>query len=97
MDEDARKKAVNQDIKHYKELKKINSSDEFNTYFNLLTKTAADKMLWAFTGDNVKTFDDFLRARGEVTSYLYPIQEVRGADAMAKHLEQQLNEYYNQA
>lgn len=97
MDEaEAHKQGLNDQLKAYQKLKKINSSVEFNDFFDLIIKTASDKMIWAFTGDNIKTMDDFYKVRGEVISYLYPIQEIKGADAMSKQLTQQLNEYYNQ-
>lgn len=91
-----REEGIKRDIKALDKLRKINQSDEFNDYFDLILKTAGEKMIWAFTGDNVKTWDDFLKVRGEIVAYLYPIQEVRGADAMKKHLEEQLRNFYGQ-
>ena len=82
------------DIKAYSALKNINKSTELDAFMDLLVKTAAMKMQWAFIGDNIKSWDDFLKLRGEVVSYLYPIQEVRGADSMVQHLTEQLNEIY---
>lgn len=82
------------DIKAYSALKSINKSVELDAFMDLLLKTAAMKMQWAFVGDNVKTWEDFLKVRGEIVSYLYPIQEVRGADAMINHLNEQLKEIY---
>lgn len=95
LNEEQAKQGIEQDLKAYKKLQKINKSEEFNDFFDLITKTAADKMVWAFTGDNIKSWDDFLKVRGEIISYLYPLQEVRSADAMAQHLKDQLDSYYN--
>lgn len=100
MNEEAQTKAhedgIKSDLRALEKLKRINGSQEFNDYFDLILKTASEKMVWAFVGDNVKTWDDFLKVRGEVVSYLFPIQEVRGADAMEKHLKEQLDSYYKQ-
>ncbi len=93
----AHKQGLNDQLKHYAKLKKINGSVEFEEFFDLLIKTASDKMIWAFTGDNIKDINDFYKVRGEVIAYLYPIQEIKGADAMSKHLNDQLSEYYGQS
>lgn len=85
---------IKKDINAYKKLSSINKSKEFDEFFELLLKTVSQKMIHAFTSDKIKTFDDFLLLKGEIISYLYPIQEVKSADAMAKHLEEQLNQYY---
>jgi hypothetical protein len=82
------------DIKHYEKLSKINDSQEFNDFFDLQIKTVADKLLWSVTGDNIKSWDDFCKLRGEIIAYLYPIQEIRGSKAMKKQLTDNLNEYY---
>lgn len=92
----AHREGLESDLRALEKLKRINDSQEFNDYFDLILKTASEKMVWAFVGDNVKTWDDFLKVRGEVVSYLFPIQEVRGADAMEKHLKEQLDSYYKQ-
>ena len=86
--------SLNEQLKLYSKLRKINGSAEFNDFFDLIINTAANKMIWAFTGDNIKTMDDFYKVRGEVISYLYPIQEIKGADAMSKQLREQLSQYY---
>lgn len=97
MDEaEQHKQGLEDQLKAYAKLKAINNSKEFNEFFDLIIKTASDKMVWAFTGDNIKTIEDFYKVRGEIISYLYPIQEIKGADAMSKQLTQQLNDYYNQ-
>lgn len=86
--------------KAYQKLKKIADSPEFKEFFDFQLKTVADKMLWAFTtgkdGDNIKTWDDFCKVRGEIVARLHPIQEVYGAEAMLKYLSNQLNTYYKQ-
>lgn len=87
-------KGIEEDIKLYSKLKNINNSQEMNDFFDLVTKTVTDKLLWVFIGDNVKDWDHFCKVRGEIIALLYPIQEVRGADAMAKHLHEQLDSLY---
>lgn len=78
----------------YAKLAKLGKSAELNEFLDLLIKTTAEKMVWSFTSDNVKTWDDFLKVRGEIVSYLFPIQEIRGAGAMEKHLKEQLDTFY---
>lgn len=85
---------INKDINAYKKLNKLNRSQEFETFFKLLLDTAANKMIWAFTGDNIESYADFCKVRGEIIAYLYPIQEVRSSDAMVKQLQEQLDNYY---
>lgn len=87
--------AVEEDMKGYSKLKKLAKSEDINQLMDLLIKTAGQKMVWAFTGDNIKDWNDFCKVRGEIISYLYPIQEIRSADAMEKHLKEQLDSYYN--
>lgn len=86
--------ALKDDIKHYEKLSKINDSQEINDFFDLQIKTVADKLLYTITSDNIKSWDDFCKVRGELIAYLYPIQEVRGAKAMKKQLVENLNQYY---
>lgn len=96
----AHKEALEQDIRVYKKLRDVKKSEELNTFMDLLIKTAAEKMMWVFTagkdGDNVKNWDDFVKVRGEIIAYLYPIQEIHGADAMVKHLQMQFEKYYGE-
>lgn len=98
--EDDFKKAQDEQIKAYEKLRKIADTDEFKDFFDFQLKTVADKMLWCFTtgkdGDNVKSWDDFCRVRGEIVARLHPIQEVNGAEAMKKYLKKQLDDYYKQ-
>lgn len=94
-DEEKAKQALKDDIKNYSSLKAINKSEEFNTFFDLQIKTVAHKMMSLFTGNGPKDWDEFCRIRGEVIAALYPIQEVRGAESMIKHLTEQLNQLYN--
>jgi len=86
--------SIQRDIKNYEKLSRINKSQEFNDFFQLQLDSAAQKMVWAFVGENIKNWDEFCKVRGEVTAYLYPIQEIRGADAMKKQLLTNLNQYY---
>lgn len=96
----AHKEALEQEIKAYKKLRDIKKSEELGTFLDLLMKTAGQKMMWAFTtgkdGDNVKSWEDFVKVRGEILAYLYPIQEIHGADAMIKHLQSELTRYYGE-
>lgn len=95
MDDQVHKEALDKDLKNYKKLEKINSSEEFNTFFDLQVDTVVQKMLACFTGTGPKDWDDFCRIRGEVVAYLYPIQTIRGAKAMQKQMKEQLDTYYN--
>lgn len=98
MDEaEQHKSAINDQLKVYARLNRINNSQEFNDFFDLVQRTVSEKMIWAFTGDNIKTMDDFYKVRGEIISYLYPMQEVRGAEALSKQLKEQLESYYGSA
>lgn len=85
---------VQKDIKVYSALKNINKSDELDAFMDLLVKTASEKMLMAFTTETIKDFSSFMKLKGEIASYLYPVQEVRGAKAMEETLTNQLKEYY---
>lgn len=91
---------LKEQAKQYAKLKRISEQDEFKDFFDFQLKTAADKMLWVFTtgkdGDNVKDWDEFCKARGEIIARLHPIQEVYGADAMLDYLTKQLQQYYQQ-
>lgn len=95
MEEQTYKDALNQDLKNYKKLEKINSSEEFNTFFDLQVDTVVQKMLACFTGTGPKDWNEFCRIRGEVIAYLYPIQQIRGSKAMQKQMKEQLDDYYN--
>lgn len=86
-------KGIKQDIRAYKKLGKIKDHDEVEAFFDMIIDVAAKKMLWTFTDKNVENWDDFCKARGEVISYLYPIQQVYGADVMVDHLKAQLDQY----
>lgn len=86
--------AINKDLRVYRKLNELNKDPNFDAYFELLIKTCSDKMIWAFTGNNVKNWDDFCKVRGEVVALLFGVQEVRGSDAMVKHLSAQLEDYY---
>lgn len=97
---EAYKDSLQEEIKHYGKLKKVSQSQEVSELFDLMLKTTVDKMIWAFTtgkdGDNIKSWDDFCKVRGEVVARLQPIQEVRGAESMEKYLLEQLSGYYKQ-
>lgn len=89
-------KALNEELKNYKKLERINKSDEFNDFFELQMATVVQKMLSCFTGKGPEDWDAFCRIRGEVVGMLYPIQQVRGAKAMQKQIQAQLDTMYNQ-
>lgn len=92
--EDAQK----EQIKAYKKLQKIADSEEFNEYFDYQIKTVADKMIWCFTtskdGDNIKSYEDFCKVKGEIVARLQPIQDIYGAENMVTYLQSQLDNYY---
>ena len=90
------KEAIEEELKSYAKLERINKSDEFNDFFNLQIDTVSKKMLTCFTGSGPKDWDEFCRIRGEVIGILYPIQQIRGAKVMQKQLKEQLDSFYNQ-
>jgi hypothetical protein len=96
MDEAKQKDAINEDLRAYKKLEKINNSQEFDDFFQLQITTVVQKMLSCFTGKGPQNWDEFCKIRGEVVGMLYPIQQVRGAKVMAQKLQEQLDAYYNQ-
>ena len=87
--------AIQEDLKNYAKLSRINTSAEFNDFFELQITTVTQKMLSLFTGTGPKNWEDFCRIRGEVVGMLYPIQQVRGAKVMQAQLREQLNSMYN--
>jgi hypothetical protein len=91
--------ALKEDIKYYQDLKKVASNPDVKPLFDLMLKTVADKMIWTFTtgkeGDNVKSWEDFCKVRGEVIARLHPIQEALGAGSMEKYLKEQLDKFYS--
>lgn len=90
----AQKEAVEKELNAYTKLAKLGDNKALNDFLDLIIKTTAEKMVWTFTGDNIKSWEDFLKVRGEIVSYLFPIQEIRGAKAMQQHLREQLDTYY---
>lgn len=92
---DDTKRALEQDLKNYTKLDKINGSEEFEAFFDLQMDLVVKKMLECFTGKGPQTYDEFSRIRGEVLGMLVPIQQVRGAKFLKKQIKQQLDEYYN--
>lgn len=96
MDDRQHREALNEDLKAYKKLDKINNSQEFDDFFQLQITTVVQKMLACFSGKGPKDWEEFCKIRGEVIGMLYPIQQVRGAKVLAKQLQDQLDTYYNQ-
>lgn len=94
MDNLPAKEDMLKDVNAYRALKNINKSEELDAFIDLLIKTVSQKMLGMFIGESIKTWDDYLKLRGEIVAYMYPIQEVRGAKAMEDALTKQLKEYY---
>lgn len=94
-DQEQYKKSIEDDLKAYKKLDKINDSDEFNDFFELQVDMVAKKMLAAFTGEGPKDWNAFCKLRGEVVGALWPMQQVRGAKAVQKQLREQLSSFYN--
>lgn len=91
---------VKDQIKEYRKLQDVANDENFEVFFNMQLNTVAQKMLWCFTsgkdGDNIKTWDDFCKAKGEIVARLEPIQEIYGAEHMIKYLEEQLQQYKQQ-
>jgi hypothetical protein len=87
-------KALKEEILAYRKLQDIAITDEFEQFKNRLVKTVATKMIYAFTSESIKTFDDFCRIRGEVIARLQPLQEIAQAGEMAESLEKNLKDLY---
>ena len=90
----AAEEAIKAQRKYFAELRKLAQSDDVQKLFERDMRVAIDKMLWTFTGNNVKTWEDFTAVKGEVASLLARIQEVNGAEVFEKKLQAQLKEYY---
>lgn len=88
------KSAVQKELNAYKELNRLNKSGEFDVYVDTIIKLCTVKMVDAFIGDKVKTFEDYLALKGEITGLLLPIQDVRSAEALQSKLQESLNEWY---
>lgn len=97
--DDTTRDSIKEEILAYRSLQGIADSEGFEEFFKLLIKTVADKMIWTFTsgkdGDNIKNWEDFCKVRGEVIARLQPIQEIKGAKAIADHMQEQLDTYYS--
>lgn len=91
-----KQKALDDEIKSYSKLERINDSAEFNDFFALQIDTVTQKMLTLFTGKGPGNWDEFCRIRGEIVAMLYPIQQIRGAKVVKRQLREQLDTYYNQ-
>jgi hypothetical protein len=92
MDEDIQQ--LKKDIQAWKKLQSVAMTDEFDQLRNTLVKTVTGKMMLAFTGDSIKTIEDFYKVKGEVVARLQPLQEITGAGEIAEQLEKQLKENY---
>lgn len=85
--------ATRQQINAYRALQDVANEDNFKTFFDMLIKDVATKMMFCFEGENIKNYEDFCRAKGEIVARLQPIQEVYSAEFMIAQLEQQLQVY----
>lgn len=88
--------AQKEEVAAYRRLETLSVQNEFKEYSDRLIKTVAEKMIFAFTGDAIKNWDDFCKVRGEVHARLQPLQEVHEAGAIARTLEEKLKEFYAQ-
>ena len=86
--------ALQEEIQAYRKLQSIGLTEEFQEYSNKLLKTVTDKMIYAFTSDNIKSIEDYYRVKGEIIARLQPLQEVFEAGAIAENLQSKLKEYY---
>lgn len=93
-DEKKHKAAAKAEISAYRKLVAVGKSKELDDFFDFLLKTVTEKMVWSFTSKNIKSWEEFLEVRAEIVSYLYPLQEVRGAESIVQGLEAKLQEYY---
>lgn len=88
------REAIKEEIKRYRDLQHVTDNEAFKAYSSLLIDTVVNKMIWAFTENNIKDWNDFCKLRGEIVARLQPLQEVHGAQAMIEQLTQQLNQYF---
>ena len=95
MDNEEQKLLVEQEVKSYQKLEKINQSAEFQDFFALQVDTAVQKIMQLVAGNGPKDWDEFCKVRGEIIGILYPIQQVRGSKTIIKQLTEQINTYYN--
>lgn len=96
MDEEIQrdKELLKKDIQAWKKLQSVAMTDEFDQLREALIKTVTGKMMFAFTGDSIKTMEDFYKVKGEIVARLQPLQEITGAGEVAEQLEQQLKENF---
>lgn len=87
-------KAKEQEITAYRKLESLGMTDEFQEYSDMLVRTVASKMMFAFTSNSIKSWEDFCLVKGEILARLQPLQEVHEAGAMATHLEQEIKNFY---
>lgn len=90
----AHKEGVEKDIRKLEALKRLNGNPDAEPVFELLINTAVERMIGAFTSDKIKTMEDWYKEKGRVEADLFPLQEIRGAEAMRDALKARLNEYY---
>lgn len=95
--QDPNKKALQEEAQAYRKLQSLGMTEEFKEFSDRLVKTAADKMIYAFTSDSIKSWEDYCRVKGEIIARLQPLQEVFESRAVAMKLEENLKEYYANA
>lgn len=98
---DKQQEAVQENLRAYKKLSKINKSDEFDDFFQYQVTQVVQKMLSCFTQPGEKSpapknWDEFCILRGEILGMLIPMQQIRGADFIVKQLQEQIDNMYNQ-
>ncbi len=87
--------AMREEINVYSKLKELKNSEGFGDFLVFLTRATSVQMMTAFIGNDVKTWEDFLKLRGEVVANLRILQEVGGAEMIEKQLTDQLKKYLN--
>lgn len=96
MDDDKKAlEAMKEEINVYSKLRELKSTEGFDNFLIFLTRATSIQMMTAFIGEDVKTWDDFLKIRGEVVANLRILQEVGGAEVIEKQLTDQLKKYLN--
>lgn len=88
------KEGLEKDIRRLEALKRLNGNPDAEPVFELMINTVVERMIGAFTSDKVKTIEDWIGEKARVEADLYPLQEIRGAEAIRDALKARLNEYY---
>lgn len=89
-DPDAAKQEILAQIDEFKKLAELKKNEDVKQLFDYQFKVAAQKMVYCFTGDNVKDWNDFCKIRGEIIARMEPIQTIFTAEAASQQLQEQL-------